>query len=777
MALRAWRPAKARGTVLAALGVVALVLWFAGLQRPPLRSAIPTSTAVLDREGRLLRLTLAEDGQYRLWTPLGAVSPLLIEALLLHEDRHFYRHPGVNPLALLSAAWATYSGQGRRGGSTLSMQLARLHFDVDTGNVPGKLRQIGLAVWLECRYSKRDLLEAHLNRMPFGGNVQGVGTASRLYFGKPPAELSLAEALTLVLIPQSPAARDPRRGESAGLVAARARLLQAWLERHPLEPTDAALRGLAPRYRDAGFPFAAPHAVQALLTRLPPGGEIRTTLDLSLQQAVQQELETYIARGSARGLNNAAALLVDVRSMEVLARVGSAAFWNEAIQGQVDGTRASRSPGSALKPLLYGLALDQGVIHPKSVLKDAPAAFGPFSPENFDGAFVGPIDATQALLRSRNVPAVWLAAQVRQPSLHGLLRLAGVSNLQAEQHYGLALALGGGEVSMEDLVRLYAMLANGGLLRPLREHFDPGVGAAPGTRLLSPEASFMVLDMLRQNPRPDDLVLQGVGASGSAAWKTGTSWGFRDAWSVGVFGPYVLAVWVGNFDGQGHPSLVGVEAAAPLWFRITDRVRLLRPQAVTRIQAPPAGLTRVPVCAASGDLPNADCPLRTETWFIFGKSPIRVSSVHRRVAVDTRTGLAACPPFDPETVREQVFEFWPSDLSRLFAQAGMPRRRPPASANCGSPPDGEAPRVVSPLSGVSYVLRSDGQPLDLTAHSGAEVQTLYWFVDEAYAGASRPAAALAWRPPRSGRFQVRVVDDQGRASERELSVTLSSLGR
>lgn len=789
-------PSRPRRIVL--LSAVALLALLAAIRhgpRPPLAASIPTSTAVLDRNGRLLRLTLAADGQYRLWTGLDAVSPALVEALLLHEDRHFFRHPGVNPVALARAALETYSGGARQGGSTLTMQLARLHFDLDTGGVPGKLRQIGVALWLELRYSKRELLEAHLNRLPYGGNVQGVGAASRLYFGKSPAELSLAEALTLVLIPQSPAARDPRGGESVGLAAARERLFETWLARHPEAVADAGLMRLPPRYAGRGrLPFEAPHTVAALLREAPGASKIHATLDLALQKALEREIAEHVRRGAEHGLRNAAALLIDYRSMEVLARAGSAAFWDTDIQGQVDGTRAKRSPGSALKPLLYALAIDQGLIHPKSVLRDAPTAFGPFSPENFDGAFVGPIDATQALVRSRNVPAVWLASRLHNPSFHGLLKLAGVSRLKSEAHYGLALALGGGEVTMEELVRLYAMLANRGVLRPLRERIADCTAAEPASgslkrsagerrcdgslaeqRLLSEEASFMVLDMLRQKPRPDDLVLQGVGGGAGAgqavAWKTGTSWGFRDAWTAGVFGPHVLAVWVGNFDGRGHPSLVGVETAAPLFFRIVDRVRALRPKAQEPVRSAPANLARIEVCAASGDLPNTDCPVRAETWFVPGKSPIRVSDVHRRVAVDTRSERQACAPFDPAFVREEVFEFWPSELLRLFAQAGMPRRRPPPPGDCASTVAGAAPRIVSPRSGVTYALSPRTGPLPLSAHAEADVGTLYWFVDDAYAGESRPAAALPWQPPRAGVFRLRVVDDHSRADERSLVVS------
>ena len=743
--------------------------------RAPLSESIARSQAVFDRHGRLLRLTLARDQQYRLWTPLESVSPTLVEALLLHEDQHFFRHPGVNPASLSRAAWAMVSGGARQGGSTLTMQLARLHYRLDTRSIVGKLRQIACALWLEARYSKRALLEAHLNLLPYGGNLQGVGAASRVYFGKRADQLALPEALSLVLIPQSPGARGPGASEPPNLIAARQRLFERWIQEHPADARERGLVGLPLRYGALSrLPFEAPHAVDRLARDNAGVSELRTTLDLGLQRALEREMREYLARESRLGVRNAAALLIDWRDMGVRAVLGSADFRDADLQGQVDGTRAKRSPGSALKPFLYALAIDQGLIHPRSVLKDAPTAFGPFTPENFDGAFVGPIDATQALIRSRNVPAVALHAQLREPGFHDFLRRAGVTRMASASHYGLALALGGGETTMEELVRLYALLPNRGRLRALR-HLASDPVTYDGERMLSDEASFMVLDMLRQNPRPDDLVIQGVGQGARVAWKTGTSWGFRDAWTAGVFGPYVLAVWVGEFDGRSNPAFVGVRAAAPLFFRMVDAVRA-QPGYLEPALTQPLRLARTEVCTASGDLPNAECPQRSTTWFIPGVSPIRVSQVHRRIPVDARSGRQACPPYDAQHVRWEVHEFWSSDLMRLYAQAGIPRRPPPESGDCDtSVAAGPPPQITSPLGGVNYSVRVGqiGQErLSFNANAEGDVRTLYWFVDDAYVGQSAPGVALAWVPTRPGRYRVSAVDERGRSDLRELEVEL-----
>ena len=650
----------------------------------PLKARLPLSTLVTDEAGRPLRLTLASDAQYRLYTPLAEMPPKLVEAVLLHEDQHFYAHPGVNPVALVRAAWRTALGQPRQGASTITMQLARLLDGQRTRTVDGKLRQIAAALWLELRHSKAEILEVYLNAAPYGGNVAGVGTAARLHFGKTPAQLTLAETLALAVLPQAPGARAPRGGESASLRAARLRLYARWQARHPADAQQAALVAAPLRFNRTPLPFEAPHFTTGLLASQAAGGALTTTLDLRLQQLLERRLREYLAPRQSQGVRNAAVLVVDVRDMGVKALIGSANYFDASLQGQVDGTRARRSPGSTLKPLLYALAMDQGLIHPLSILKDAPTHFGPYAPENNDGSFAGPLTAHDALIRSRNVPAVGLASRLTNPSLYRFLKSAGLWLPKSERHYGLALTLGGGEVSPQELATLYALLANGGVLKPLRFLRDEAF--APPVRLLSEEASFMVLDILKDNPRPDDAVYRPARNRLTPAWKTGTSWGFRDAWTAGLFGPYVLVVWVGNFDGRSNPAFVGLHTAAPLFFDLADAIKTANPQlAELALKAAP-NLARVEVCSASGALPNADCPQRSSTWFIPGKSPIALSTLHRRLRVDTRTGRQACADTPAAYVREQVYEFWPSDLMRLYSQAGMPRLPPPALGDCGEQP-------------------------------------------------------------------------------------------
>ncbi|MDI6738970.1 MAG: penicillin-binding protein 1C [Candidatus Edwardsbacteria bacterium] len=749
----------------------------------PLSSSFSSSIALYDDQGRLLRLTTARDERFRLWVPLQKISPVLIEATVLHEDRWFRYHPGVNPVALARAGWRTYVAGGRRqGGSTLTMQLARLYWRIDSRSVYGKIIQILRAFQLEALYSKDEIIEAYLNLVPYGRNIEGVGAASLIYFGQRADQLTLPVALMLAVIPQSPSRRG--KFDTQPLQEARVRLFDRWLEEHPNMATDErmkqqALMTLPIQFRDPSqLPFDGPHLTEMLLLQRGTQSEnqIRTTLSRDLQHIIERQVRSYVDTHRRLGIQNAVAMLVDYRTMEVKALVGSADFHNPHIAGQVNGTQAKRSPGSALKPFVYALAVDQGVLHPLTILKDAPTAFGPFSPENFDGEFLGPIAAKDALNRSRNVPAVAVAAKLHDPTLYQFLKSAGISRMKPEGHYGLALVLGGGEMTMEELVSLYAMLGNFGILKPMRYRRDSL--SSKGTRLLSEEASFMTLQMLKGNPRPD---LPTVGQTRAPVyWKTGTSWGFRDAWTVGLFGPYALAVWVGHFDGEPNPAFIGIRAAAPLFFRIIDAVRAHDPQLSEPPWRLPGNLSQVEVCTASGDLPNPYCQVRAKTWYIPCKSPIRICDVHRAALVDARTGHLSCPPYDLRYTRKEVYEYWPSDMLRLFSQAGMPRRLPLRAANC---PDRalvademdslREPKITTPLRGVTYTLRwsdPERQSIPLSASIDADSAQLYWFANTSFIGGVSRGTTLQWKPPAAGSYLLRAVDERGRSATRELQV-------
>jgi penicillin-binding protein 1C len=742
----------------------AAVTWIA-LPRPPLLDGISFSQCVRDRTGKLLRITLTTDQKYRVWTPLPNISPRLIDATLQFEDRYYRYHPGVNPVALVRAAFGLRPGGARSGASTITMQLARLRYHLPTRTFRGKLVQIVRALELERHYSKSQILEAYLNLAPYGRNIEGVGAASQIYFGKSAGHLTTPEAISLCVIPQSPtrralfADRDNRSLDSA---------LSGWYDRAKTNRQFFA-RSFSARAQTERT-FLAPHFVQQVVATEKGRDEIVTTLDLAKQQVIERRITDYVRANRSRGIQNAAALLIDTRSMDVLAQVGSADFFNGEIQGQVDGTRAPRSPGSTLKPFVYALALEQGLIHPLSILSDAPQSFGDYDPENFDREFVGPIRACDALARSRNLPAVELASRLRHPTLYEFLRGAGVKLPRSEALYGLTLPLGGAEVTMEDLVRLYAALANNGELRPLRRSSCDPV-ALRGRRMIMPEAAFLTLEML-DLPRTEISRAYSDQAA-PVFWKTGTSHGFRDAWSVAVFNHYVLAIWIGNFDGRANGNFVGRIAAAPLLFQIIDSLRAGWPEPNQPHLPPPgANLKRVSFCAVSGDLPEPYCTQQVEGWFIPGISPIKLCDVHQEVLVDAASGLRVPRDDGTRELRREVYEFWPTELLSIFRRAGVPRKLPPPFLP-GTSPDwiartGNAPRIVSPAEGQKILLTSVGT-IALRAKTDADVREIYWFAGNTFIARTNPQDVITWKAA-PGSYELTALDDHGRAGSSAFTV-------
>jgi penicillin-binding protein 1C len=767
---------------LAGFGLGVIVLFFALIPKPHLLDETSFSSCYLDRDGKLLRLGLAEDDRYRVFVPLQEISPQFVEMTLLHEDRFFREHPGFNAVALARATWNALTRSGTHpGASTITMQLVRLHYGLNTRTPWGKFCQVMAAIHLEMHCSKKEILEAYFNLAPYGRNIEGVGAASLIYFGKQPSQLGTVEAMTLAVIPQSPARRAPGspRHEMA-LRNARDLLLTQWLVPHP---KDARLRDVLAMPIQVSLPrdlpFRAPHLVDEMIARNPmPSTEVRLTLDGAEQEVLEREIGRYVAARENTGLKNACALLVDYTTMEVRAAVGSAAYRRVDIQGQVDGLHMQRSPGSALKPLVYALALDEGLIHPNSLLRDAPASFNGYDPEDFDHQFAGPISAHDALIQSRNVPAVDLESRLAPDrNLYTLLHDAGVRRLQPERHYGLSIALGSAEVSPEEMAALYAMLANRGQLKPLR--FAAQDAKEPGAPLLSPEASYLTLDMLKDAAPPGEASFSPLSRDGRpVAWKTGTSFSYRDAWTAGVFDHCVLVVWVGNFDGAANSQFVGRSAAAPLFFSIVDALRAREPAPATTCfdLTPDLNLRHVDLCAASGCVAGPNCPHLVSGWFIPGKSPIAACDVHRRVWIDNRTGLRLAGfPADPASAHEQVLEFWPSDLARLFRAAGLPKAAPPPLISSARPRTGNGalgPRILSPKSDRTYQVRlatSNDGVLDLEAAADGAHDRLYWFVDSTYLGASAASSPLQWKPE-VGRHVIRAVDETGRADSRIVTV-------
>src|SRR5713226_3112460 len=545
--------------VIVCIAAVAFAAWVYSLDPLPLEQARQISTTIVDRNGKLLRAYAMADGRWRL--PVDAktgVDPGYIKLLLAYEDRRFYSHSGVDPFALGRAALQLITrGHIVSGGSTITMQLARLMEPRRERSVYAKLRQMVRALEIERQLNKDQILDLYLALAPFGGNLEGVRAASIAYFGKEPKRLSLTESALLVALPQSPETRRVDRYPDVAR-AARDRVLDRMVEDGRVSEEEAASAKAAPVPRlRRPMPILAPHSADQAIATVKDADVIRLTLDSSLQKVLEALARD---RAIALGPNISIAIVaVDNESGDVLARIGSPDYFDDRRAGQVDMTRAVRSPGSTLKPFIYGLAFEDGFVHPESLIDDRPIRFGSYAPENFDMTFQGTVPVRKALQLSLNVPAIALLDRVGASRLSSRLKQAGGTLvLPKDEAPGLAMGLGGVGVTLQDLAQLYSGLARLGSTRPLREiaKDEP----RDSLRLMDQVAAWQVGNVLIGTPPPEN------GVHNRIAFKTGTSYGYRDAWSVGFDGRITIGVWVGRPDGAPVPGLVGRTAAAPILF-------------------------------------------------------------------------------------------------------------------------------------------------------------------------------------------------------------------
>jgi penicillin-binding protein 1C len=570
----------------------AFTAWAISLGPLPLAQARHVSTTIVDRNGKLLRAYAMADGRWRL--PVDAktdVDPGYLKLLLAYEDRRFRAHVGVDPLALGRAALQLVSrGHIVSGGSTITMQLARLMEPRRERSVGAKLRQMIRALEIERQLSKDQILDLYLALAPFGGNLEGVRAASIAYFGKEPKRLSLAESALLVALPQSPETRRLDRYPQAAQ-AARDRVLDRMVEdgRIPEEDARQAKAAPVPQLRKP-MPILAPHSADQAIATVKDSPVIALTLDSNLQKVLEA-----LARDRAIALGpniSVAVIAVDNESGDVLARIGSPDYFDDARAGQVDMTRALRSPGSTLKPFIYGLAFEDGFVHPESLIDDRPIRFGSYAPENFDMTFQGTVPVRKALQLSLNVPAIALLDRVGASRLSSRLKQAGANLvLPKDEAPGLAMGLGGVGITLQDLVQLYSGLARLGTTRPLRE--TASEERRDSLRLMDQVAAWQVGNVLMGTPPPENAVHNRI------AFKTGTSYGYRDAWSVGFDGRITIGVWVGRPDGAPVPGLVGRTAAAPILFDAFARTGKL-----------PAALPKPPKGALVASNAKLPLPLR-----------------------------------------------------------------------------------------------------------------------------------------------------------------------
>ncbi|WP_333814601.1 penicillin-binding protein 1C [Tabrizicola sp.] len=563
-----WIIVLAVGLWLAALGRDRFDRWIDATVLPPL--ALEMSVEVLDRKGDLLRAYTVADGRWRLALPPDKVDPLYLKMLLAYEDKRFRDHAGVDPRSVLRAAvQALWNRRVVSGGSTLTMQVARLLEEGTTGQVGGKLRQMRVALALERRLSKDQILQLYLHLAPFGGNLEGVRAASISYFGKEPLRLTPAEAALLVAIPQAPESRRPDRAADRA-EAARNRVLARAVAEGVIDAdeAEAALREAVPGLRKP-FPALAPHLADRAREEQPQTLSHRLTIDGALQKKLEALAQEAVAEKGEQ--LQVAILVADHASGEILASVGSAGYRADLRQGFVDMTRALRSPGSTLKPLVYALAFDEGLGHPETMIDDRPMSFGTYAPQNFDKLYLGTIRMREALQLSRNIPVVALTEALGPAKLVSAMEKAGMKPVFPGDRPGLAIALGGVGVTLTDMVQLYAAIARGGVVRPLSWRQDAEV--PEGQRVVSEVAAWEVGDILAGLAPPPGA------PSNRLAYKTGTSYGHRDAWAIGFDGRHVIGVWMGRADGTPVPGAFGADVAAPVLFQAFNRLkRKLDPQ-------------------------------------------------------------------------------------------------------------------------------------------------------------------------------------------------------
>jgi len=587
-----------------------LAAWVVSLGPAPTGAEIDYSTLVVDREGRLLRAYPTLEGRWRLPATVEDVDPRFFALLFAYEDKRFRSHLGVDPAALARAALQLFrNGHIVSGGSTLTMQVARLIEPRRERNLIAKLRQIARAIALERALTKDEILSLYLGLAPYGGNLEGIRAASLAYFGKEPRRLTLGEAALLVGLPQSPEARRPDRAVAAAR-RARDRVL-ARAAAAGIVPADEVAQAEAEPVPAARrpMPALAPHAADQAVAAAPGLRLHHLTIDANVQRSLEE-----LARERARALGpdmSVAIVAIDNASGEVLARVASADYFDASRAGQVDMTQALRSPGSTLKPFIYGIGFEDGLIHPETLIDDRPIRFGDYAPENFDSTFQGLVTVRKALQLSLNVPAVAVLDAVRASRLTVRLAQAGAPLvLPKGEQPGLAMGLGGVGVRLADLTRLYVGLARLGTTVPTVECRDGDRAAATPQRLLDPVAAWYVGSVLLGTPPPANA------AGGRIAFKTGTSYGYRDAWSVGFDGKLTIGVWVGRPDGAPVPALTGRSAAAPILF-----------DSFNRIGRPLAPLPHAPkgaIFAATGKLPPPLQRFRPGALPGSGPDPLRI---------------------------------------------------------------------------------------------------------------------------------------------------------
>ncbi|WEK35732.1 MAG: penicillin-binding protein 1C [Candidatus Pseudobacter hemicellulosilyticus] len=755
---RTGRWLKRTGIALAAaFGLFLLLNWLF-----PLPDQVDYSTIITDRKGELIHAYLTTDQQWRMKTELEEISPLLRKTIVAKEDKYFYYHPGVNLLAVGRAGVKNiFRGRRTSGASTITMQVAKL-LEPRRRTYFNKFVEMFRAFQLEWKYSKDEILQLYLNLVPYGGNIEGVKSASTLYFHKNPDHLSLAEITALSIIPNRPSSLVMGRHNDR-ILQERNRWLQQFAEdkvftrdeiADALDEPLTATRGAVPRW--------APHLSYALQKQ---GGDIiHTPLDLNMQFKVEKLVEDYSRTLTLKNIRNAAVIVLDNQTHEILSYVGSASFYDTVDAGQVNGARAIRQPGSTLKPLLYGLCMDEGLLTPRSVITDVAVNYNGYTPENYDRRFNGYVTTEYALEHSLNIPAVKSLRLLGKDQFVQKLASCNFRQIRKDQKkLGLSMVLGGCGATLEELTGLYSAFANEGVYYRPQYTLSKDSNARPsGVRLLSPGASFMLNEILSKVNRPDfPLNWQSTERMPKIAWKTGTSYGRRDAWSIGYNKHYTVGVWVGNFSALGIPELSGANVATPLLFRIFNTIDYDSDQEWFQ---QPADVDIRMVCSETGLLPEAHCKHTVTDYFIPLISSTRTCQDEEELAISSDEKLSYCKVCVPAAgYKKKWYKKVPPDMQQYYRDHRILYAAiPPHNPQCENLLAGNAPVITFPRQGAEYLIsRKNPEPLQLTCNVGNDVSKVYWYINNQFFKAT-DAHTKQFFIPDEGPVKISCTDDKGR---------------
>jgi penicillin-binding protein 1C len=732
----------------------------------------PVSQAIYDKDNKLLRAFLSSDEKWRLPVKLNEVSKYLIKAVIATEDRYFYYHPGVNPWAIVRAIYLNVKYQKIiSGGSTITMQVARM-MEHRERTIPSKILEVFRALKLEFLYSKNKILELYFNIAPYGGNIEGVGAACYYYFQKSPSEISLAQAALLAAIPNSPQQLHPVQFPER-IKKKRDNILKKLRDRKLI--TEKEYSGAIKEsinIENTGIPFETPHFTDFVHTLYPKKNRIYTTLDRNIQTKCNNILTRHLKKWRNIGITNAAVVVIDNKYNCIRALIGSYDFFDEINSGQVNGAISPRSPGSTLKPLLYALAIDKGLLTPASILYDIPVSYAGYTPENFDEKYHGIVTLKEALIKSLNVPAANLLAKIGTENFLSFLMQGGISTINPkEMDYGLSMILGGCDVKLIELTNLFSAFANGGVYRSLK--FCQDESSRENTRIISDGAAYIITELLSEVVRPDLPAYWDYSIDRpKIAWKTGTSYNHRDAWGIGYSKGFTIGIWAGNFDGQGIHELTGASVAGPILFDIFNAITGIEESKWFEV---PASVSSRKVCALSGMVPNEDCPQTIDELYLVGNSPVGKCNIHKAFYIDNISGCRLLKSdLSQRVYKIKVFEIWSSEVATWMKLNGYPLDKiPPLLHASKKVMAGKGPNIRIPNSDCEYHIRPgvpvEHQKILLAASVENSVNRIFWFLDSKLIWSGQPGEKV-FVCPEKGEHNLVCQDDHGRSTSMKFIV-------